>query len=248
MNYERTSNPVFRDKYFDVAVEDGCQMTVAGTVTKTSLLLMLTVLAAAFAWTRKYASFDDVLSKAVLFSMLAFGCSLFTCFKPLLAKYSAPLYAILEGLVLGSLSLIFEMKYHGVVIQAVALTFGVFSAMLFIYRTGLIKVNEKFAIGLFAATAGIAIVYIMSWLFSLFGGSGFKFLYGSSNFSIGFSVFVVIIAALNLVMDFDYIVKQSKAGVHKDMEWFASFGLMVTLIWLYMEILRLLVKLNERRR
>ncbi|MDR2735424.1 MAG: Bax inhibitor-1/YccA family protein [Puniceicoccales bacterium] len=247
MNYERTSNPVFQDKYFNAAAASEYQMTVSGTITKTSLLLMLTVLSAAFAWTRKYASLDDIISKAILFSVLALVCSLVTCFKPLIAKYTAPLYAVLEGLVLGSWSLLFEMKYHGIVIQATMFTFGVFGVMLFIYRTGIIKVNEKFAIGLFAATAGIAVVYLMSLLLRMFGVSGFQFLYSSSNFSIGFSVFVVIIAALNLVMDFDYIVKLSRSNVHRDMEWFAAFGLLVTLVWLYIEILRLLAKLSDRR-
>ncbi|MDR1458284.1 MAG: Bax inhibitor-1/YccA family protein, partial [Puniceicoccales bacterium] len=166
MNHRTTSNPIFRDKYFDITAENDCQMTVSGTVTRTSLLLMLAVLSAAFSWTRKYASLDDILSKIALFSMLGFGCCLFTCFKPLLAKYSAPLYAILEGLALGAISFLVEMEYHGdrIVIQAVALTFGVFSVMLFIYKTGIIKVNEKFTMVLFASTMGIAVVYLMSWV------------------------------------------------------------------------------------
>jgi uncharacterized YccA/Bax inhibitor family protein len=135
--------------------------------------------------------------------------------------------------------------YTGIVMRAVALTLAVFAAMLFFYRSGIIKVTQKFMMGVFAATAGIALVYVVSFIAGLFGAN-LGFLHGSSNFSIGFSLVVVGVAALNLVLDFSFIERASESGAPKYMEWYGAFGLMVTLIWLYLEILRLLSKLANR--
>jgi uncharacterized YccA/Bax inhibitor family protein len=170
---------------------------------------------------------------------------LVTVFRPQSSGISAPIYAVFEGLLLGGISAIFEMQYHGIVMRAVALTLAVFAAMLFLYRSGIIKVTEKFKMGIFAATAGIALVYLVSFIAGLFGAQ-LGFLYGNSNFSIGFSLVVVAIAALNLVLDFSFIETASEQGAPKYMEWYGAFGLMVTLIWLYLEILRLLSKLASR--
>ncbi|WP_218186236.1 Bax inhibitor-1/YccA family protein [Marinifilum fragile] len=135
--------------------------------------------------------------------------------------------------------------YPGIVMQAVGLTFGTLFAMLFAYKTGLIKVTQKFKAGIVAATGGIMLFYLVSWIMNMFGiGNGFY--YGSSLLSIGISLFVVVIAALNLVLDFDFIEKGAQSGAPKYMEWYGAFGLMVTLIWLYVELLRLLAKIANR--
>jgi len=247
MNYDQTSNPVLNGNAFQgerVATE---LMSVSGCIHKTALCLGLVFLSALFAWNTSYASGEDLVGKVLLFSVFSLVVALVTCFRPYIAKFTAPLYSLLQGLVLGSTSMLFERAYPGIAVQAVVLTFGVFAAMLAIYRTGLIQVSERFVTGVVAATAGIAIVYIANLLFVVFGGSGFSFMHSSSAFSIGFSLIVVAIAALNLVLDFDFVVRQSRRGAPKELEWYAAFGLMVTLIWLYMEVLRLLSKLRSRR-
>jgi len=148
-------------------------------------------------------------------------------------------------LLLGGISAVLEMQYSGIVMRAVALTLAVFMVMLFLYRSGVIKVTQKFAMGLFAATGGIALVYLVGFIGSFFGWQ-MPFLYGNSNISIGFSLVIVAIAALNLVLDFAFIERAAESGAPKYMEWYGAFGLMVTLIWLYMEILRLLAKVASR--
>ncbi|HSM47228.1 MAG TPA: Bax inhibitor-1/YccA family protein, partial [Draconibacterium sp.] len=142
-------------------------------------------------------------------------------------------------------SAVFESMYSGIVMRAVALTLAVFAAMLFFYRSGIIKVTKKFMLGVFAATAGIALVYLVSFIAGMFGAQ-LGFLHGNSNLSIGISVVVVVVAALNLVLDFNFIERSAEQGAPKYMEWYGAFGLMVTLIWLYLELLRLLSKLASR--
>ena len=157
-----------------------------------------------------------------------------------------PLYAVAEGLALGAISWIFEAKYPGIVVQAVFLTFGTLASLLLAYMSGLIKATENFKLGVVAATGGIAILYKISWVMSIFG-SGLSVIHSSSTYGILFSGFVVVIAALNLVLDFDFIEEGAEMGAPKYMEWYGAFGLLVTLIWLYLEILRLLAKLQDRR-
>ncbi len=154
---------------------------------------------------------------------------------------------MLEGLALGGISSIYAHEYTGIVQQAIFLTFGIFFTLLFAYKTKIIKATENFKLGVFAATGGIAIVYLASFVMSFFG-SGMSIMDSSNGswMSIGFSLFVVVIASLNLVMDFDFIEDASEKGVPKYMEWYGAFGLLVTLVWLYLEILRLLSKLNSR--
>jgi uncharacterized YccA/Bax inhibitor family protein len=175
-----------------------------------------------------------------------FIVALVTVFKKQWAGVTAPLYALLEGLVLGGISSLLEARYPGIVIQAVGLTFGTLFGLLFAYRSGLIKATENFKLGVVAATGGIALVYLATMLLGFFNIS-MPYIHESGLIGIGFSLFVVVIAALNLVLDFDFIENGAAQGAPKYMEWYAAFGLMVTLIWLYIEILRLLSKMRSRR-
>ena len=160
--------------------------------------------------------------------------------------YTVPIYAVLQGLMLGGISKYFEVSFPGIVNQAVFLTFGTLGALLLAYKSGVIKATENFKLGIFAATGGIAMLYLINIVMSFFG-SGIGFIHNNSTFGIIFSFGVVIIAALNLVLDFDFIEEGSERGAPKYMEWYGAFGLLVTLIWLYLEILRLLAKLQSRR-
>jgi uncharacterized YccA/Bax inhibitor family protein len=167
-----------------------------------------------------------------------------TIFKKEWSPVLAPAYALVEGLFLGALSAFFEARFPGIVIQAVMLTFGTLFALLFAYRSGLIKATENFKLGVAAATGGIFLIYVASFLLGLFGIK-VPYIHESGIIGIGFSLFVVVIAALNLVLDFDFIESGVEAGAPKYMEWFGAFGLMVTLVWLYVEFLRLLAKLRD---
>ncbi|MEJ6749163.1 MAG: Bax inhibitor-1/YccA family protein, partial [Flavobacteriales bacterium] len=176
-----------------------------------------------------------------------FILAIITIFKKEWSPITVPIYAVLEGLALGGISSIYAHEYTGIVQQAIFLTFGIFFTLLFAYKTKIIKATENFKLGVFAATGGIAIVYLASFVMSFFG-SGMSIMDSSNGswMSIGFSLFVVVIASLNLVMDFDFIEDAAEKGVPKYMEWYGAFGLLVTLVWLYLEILRLLSKLNSR--
>jgi len=241
----RTSNPVLSDKAFQkvarttVSQGDGQLMTVNGTVNKSLMLLALLVLTAAFSWSMPLPQF--ILGGAVGGLIVA----LITIFKKEWSPYTAPVYAILEGLCLGAISAIFEAEFAGIVFQAILLTIGVFATMLFIYKSGWIEVTQNFRMGIAAATGGIALIYIATLILGFFG-IHIPYIHESGLIGIGFSMFVVVIAALNLVLDFDFIEQGASHNLPKYMEWFAAFGLMVTLVWLYLEILRLLAKLNKR--
>ena len=254
MNLTKSSNPVFKENVFSRDYSSQSEvMTVNGTVNKTALMLLIVIAAAIFVWNKFFAAIQvnpEDGAAAVMPWVIGGGiggliAALVTAFRPKSAGISAPIYAVFEGLLLGGISAIFEAKFPGVVMRAVALTLAVFFAMLFLYRSGIIKVTKKLQMGIFAATAGIAVVYLVSFIGGFFGME-FSFLHGNSNFSIGFSLVVVAIAALNLVMDFSFIERATESGAPKYMEWYGAFGLMVTLIWLYLEILRLLSKLASR--
>ena len=179
-----------------------------------------------------------------------FVLALVIMFKKTTAPYLAPIYALLEGLALGGLSLTFEVKFPGIVLQAVGLTFAVFAALVFAYKSKLIHASENFKLGVAAATGGIAIFYLVGFVLSLFGVhavSSIHSVQNSSMLSIGISLVVVVVAALNLVMDFDFIENGERQKAPKFMEWYGAFGLIVTLIWLYLEMLRLLAKINGRK-
>ncbi len=220
-------------------------MTVRGTVNKTALALLLLFITASFVWNQATAGAPVGLwiGVGVIGGLIT---ALITVFKRTWAPITTPAYAALEGLALGGISAMFEAKYPGIVSQAVFLTFGTLGGLLLAYRSGLIKATENFKLGIVAATGGIFFVYMIGFILSLFG-SGIPLIHSSGTFGILFSVFVVVIAALNLVLDFDFIEEGAEQGAPKYMEWYAAFGLMVTLIWLYLEILRLLAKLQSRR-
>jgi uncharacterized YccA/Bax inhibitor family protein len=171
--------------------------------------------------------------------------ALVTVFKKEWARGTAPFYAALEGMFLGGLSAMVEAQFPGIVLQAVGLTFGTLFALLAVYKSGLIKVTENFRLGVAAATGGILLVYLVSWILGFFGMS-MPLLHSSGWMGIGFSLVIIVIAALNLVLDFDFIENAAERGAPKYVEWYAAFGLLVTLVWLYIEILRLLMKLRER--
>jgi uncharacterized YccA/Bax inhibitor family protein len=216
-----------------------------GAVNKTAILLCVLVLAASITW--KMVLTGE--SGAGIFiwggAIAGFIVAVVTIFKKNWAPFTAPLYAALKGLFIGGISAYFAALYEGIVMQAAGLTFGILFALLAAYKSGLIKATENFKLGICAATGGIALFYLMSIVLGLFGVN-MTFLHDSSPLSIGISVFIVIIASLNLVLDFDFIENGVEAGAPKYMEWFAAFGLMVTLIWLYIEILHLLAKLRGR--
>jgi len=244
----RTSNPALNERAFqgERAVL-GEAMTLQGTVNKTGVLLICAVATAAWTWNLFLHSHSpqSVMPLALLGGIGGLIVAMVTIFKKQRAGITAPIYALLEGLVLGSISAMLEVRFPGIAIQAVSLTFGTLVILLLAYRSGLIAVTEKFRLGVIAATGGIALFYIVEIVLGFFG-IHFTAVNGSGAIGIGFSVFVVIIAALNLVLDFDFIETGVRVGAPKYMEWYGAFGLMVTLIWLYFEILRLLSKIRSR--
>lgn len=241
----RTANPALNDNVFTVEGTYDNVMTLQGTVIKTAFLLMLTVAGAAFAWIQVGSNPQAAVLYLIGGSLVGFVLALVTIFYKTAAPYTSPFYALAEGLALGALSSIFEANYPGIVPQAVGLTFGTLATLLMAYSSGLIRATENFKLGVVAATGAICLVYLVSIVLNLFG-SGIPYIHGSGWIGIGFSLFVVVIAALNLVLDFDFIENGVESGAPKYMEWYAAFGLMVTLIWLYVEILRLLSKLRGR--
>jgi uncharacterized YccA/Bax inhibitor family protein len=245
----KTSNPALRGDMFRAqAGAFGAEtMTVSGTVNKAGILAICVVATAAWTWSR-FLNSPSPETVAPWMMIGAIGGLIFavvTIFKKEWAPVTAPVYALLEGLVLGSVSAILELRFPGIAMQAVGLTFGTLIALLLAYRSGLIRVTERFRLGVVAATGGIALFYLITFVLGFFG-VGFTSIYGSGLIGIGFSVVVVIVAALNLVLDFDLIESGARAGAPKYMEWYGAFALMVTLIWLYLEIIRLLTKLRSR--
>jgi len=245
----RTSNPTLNDSVFSGygrAISAGDAMTVQGTVNKAGVLLLLVLLSASWTWRMYYTAADSMGVWVLGGAIGGFIVALVTVFKKQWAGVTAPLYALLEGLVLGGISSFMEGRYPGIVIQAVGLTFGTLFGLLFAYRSGLIKATENFKLGVVAATGGIALVYIATMVLGMFN-IRMPYIHESGLIGIGFSLFVVVVAALNLVLDFNFIENGAAQGAPKFMEWYAAFGLMVTLIWLYIEILRLLSKMRNRR-
>lgn len=223
-------------------------MTLDGTVAKTGILLMLLLTTAVWMWGRVYGAWDPGSSTPWLIggAVGALVVAIATVVKKEWSPVTAPLYALLEGVVLGAISAMFERQFPGIVIQAVALTFGTLLCLLLAYRSGWIRATENFKLGVVAATGAIAVIYLVSFVMSFFG-TRIPYIHDSGIIGILFSLGVVTVAALNLVLDFDFIEKGASAGIPKYMEWYAAFGLMVTLVWLYLEILRLLSKLSSRR-
>jgi uncharacterized YccA/Bax inhibitor family protein len=248
----RSSNPALITNPFSGGfglVSESDAMTIRGTVNKTAVLLLLVVLPAAWVWKQFYLAGQNPAAVQGWMLVGLFGgfiLSLVTIFKKNWAPISAPLYAVMQGLFLGGISGTFEKSYPGIVMQAVSLSMATLLVMLVAYQAGWIRPSERFRWGIVAATGAIALVYFASIILGFFNIQ-IPIVTGSSLFSILFSFFVVGIAALNFILDFDFIEQGSRGGVPKYMEWYGAFALMVTLIWLYIEILRLLAKINERR-
>ncbi|WP_313458552.1 Bax inhibitor-1/YccA family protein [Stenotrophomonas sp.] len=251
----RSGNPALSESTFldlssgAVVARPDQAMTLNGTVNKTGILLLLTVLTAAFAWSQTVGIDGQINPAAKLYAIGgAVGgliLALVTVFKKEWSPVTAPAYALVEGFFLGAISAIFEMRFPGIVFQAVLLTFGTLFALLFAYRSGIIKATENFKLGVVAATGGIALLYLASFVLGFFN-INVPVIHEASWLGIAFSLFVVVVAALNLVLDFDFIESGVEAGAPKYMEWYGAFGLMVTLVWLYVEFLRLLSKIQQR--
>lgn len=247
----KSSNPALLSNVFSgfgLVSEDNV-MTIRGTVNKTLILLMLVALPAAWIW-RSFLIAGNNPAAIQTWMMVGliggFIVSLVTIFKKEWAPISAPAYAVFEGLFLGGISAIFNQAYPGIVAQAVSLSIATLLVMLVAYQAGWIQATDRFKLGVVAATGGIALVYLVSMVLGFFGVN-VSFVTGSGLMSILFSVFVVVIAALNFVIDFDFIDQGARRGVPKYMEWYGAFALMITLVWLYIEILRLLAKINDRK-
>ena len=222
-------------------------MTVPGTVVKTGLLVVILLLAAAYTWSQAAAGPTTLVYGLLIAGMIGgFITALVTIFIPKVSPFTAPVYAALQGLFLGAISAAFEASYPGLVIQAVGLSVGVLAVMLFIYGTGIVRVTAKFRIGVIAATGGIFLVYLVDIILSLFG-IRIPFIHETGPVGIGFSLVVVVIAALNLLLDFDFIERGVRQQAPKYMEWYGGFSLLVTLVWMYLEILRLLAKIRGSR-
>ncbi len=238
----RSGNPVLNKSTFLSSDVQSEKMTINGTVNKTLISLILLI-------TSGYYCFTSI-SPIIIIGGAIGGLivAIITIFKKEWAPITVPIYALLEGCFLGGISYFYNTMYEGIVSNAIFLTIGILLSLLFAYKSGWIKPTENFKLGLVAATGGIFIVYLVNFVMSFFGSQmGIMDINNSSMFSIGFSLFVVVIASLNLVLDFDFIEEGAEKGAPKYMEWYGAFGLLVTLIWLYLEILRLLAKLNSRR-
>ena len=243
----RSGNPALSADTFSraPAMPGTDAMTLGGTVNKTALSLFILLISASYIWNRGPA--DPALPLWIVGGVIGgLIVAIATVFKKTWAPITTPLYAAFEGVALGGISVIFEARYPGIVSQAVFLTFGTLGALLLAYRSGLVKATENFKLGVVAATGGIALLYLISFVLGFFGVS-VPLIHSSGTWGILFSLFVVVIAALNLVLDFDFIETGVERGAPKYMEWYGAFGLLVTLVWLYLEILRLLAKMQSRR-
>jgi uncharacterized YccA/Bax inhibitor family protein len=242
----RTANPALGSSTFDQPqAAFGDTMTVSGTVNKAGILVILAVATSALSWRIFSTAPENILPLLAIGGIGGFIVALLTVFKKTWAPATAPLYALLEGLVLGSASAMLEVRFPGIAMQAVGLTLGTLIALLLAYRSGLIRATENFKLGVVAATGGIALFYLLQFVLGFFGIQ-FHTVNSSGTIGIVFSLFVVAIAALNLVLDFDLIENGARMNAPRYMEWYGAFALMITLIWLYFEMLRLLTKLRSR--
>lgn len=239
----RSGNPALQASTFKKHLTSSVEgkMTLSGTVNKTGISLLLVIISAGYTWGN-----PGMHIMMIPAGIVGFILALATVFKPTIGHITVPAYAVAQGILLGVISMYFNAMYPGIVVQAVFLTFGTLGALLLAYKSGLIAATENFKLGIAAATGGIAILYLINFIMGFFG-SGIGIISSNNNMGILFSGFVVVIAALNLVLDFDFIEEGAEMGAPKYMEWYGAFGLLVTLIWLYLEILRLLAKLQSRR-
>jgi len=251
MNLFKSGNPTLSEKSFEqtLSQSQGDTMTVRGTMNKFGFLMLMVMAGAFFAW--NWFNAGKNIGSLMLFGALGgFGVALMIIFKKQWSGYLAPAYAILEGLFVGAISayfnFLFQEKYPDIIMHAVLITFGVAAGMYLLYSLQLIRVTQKLRSVVMIATAGIAIFYLLTWILSFFDVQ-FAFLSSGSTFGIVFSLAVIAVASLNLLLDYDMIEQGAAMGAPKYMEWYGAFGLLVTLVWLYLEILRLLAKLNSRK-
>lgn len=238
-----SGNPALNDNTFQsLARRSGPPMTLSGTINKSALMLLLVALGTTFTWNLSGPLAGPLMIGGAIGGFIV---ALVTIFKKEWAPITAPIYSLLQGLFLGGVSAAYNAQFQGIVLQAIMLTFGVFAAMLALYQTRIIRVTERLRAVIFTATAGVALFYVVAMVLRLFGIQ-VPLIHDTGVLGIGFSVVVVGIAAFNLLLDFDSIEKGVQAGAPRFMEWYCAFGLMVTLIWLYLEILRLLSKLQRR--
>jgi uncharacterized YccA/Bax inhibitor family protein len=239
----KSGNPALSDKTFQGLPRSDVPMTMAGTINKTAMLLALLLIGAGWVWNLFFSSDqpDAVVPYLWVGILGGFVVAMVTILRKEVSPYTAPIYAVLEGLALGGISAIYEKRFPGIALQAVGLTIGTLFCMLALYRFQIIKVTENFKMGVVAATGGIAVLYLVD-LVLMFFGHPISMIHEGGVVGVGFSLIVVGIAALNLVMDFDFIYQGVSHKSPKYMEWYAAFGLVVTLVWLYLEILRLLGK------
>jgi uncharacterized YccA/Bax inhibitor family protein len=242
----RSGNPVLTDSTFDVIQRGSWRpMTLSGVINRSILLLLLVAGTSAGVWSYS-SSHPSVIYPMVMIGALGgFVVAMVTSFKKEWSPVTSPVYAVLEGLFIGGISLVMEQRFPGLVLQAVMLTFGVMFALLAAYQSRIIRPSQTFKSVIVGATFGIVVVYLISMAMQLFFHTEIPLINGSGPMGIAFSLVVVGIAALNLVLDFDFIENGVAAGAPKWMEWYAAFGLTVTLVWLYIEILRLLSKMRR---
>ena len=241
-----TNNPVLSEKTFSNLRSYGPVMTLDGAVFKSGLLLLIACVTAAITWVGCLG--NPALATPMMLggALGGFVVALVLTFKQSWAPVLAPVYAVLEGCLLGSISLLYNQRYPGIAFNAAVLTLGTLGGMLLLYRLRIVQATEKFKLGMFAALVAIMVLYLVSFVAGLFG-KPVTFLHDSSPLSIGISLVIVAVAALCLVLDFDLIENAAKQGAPSYMEWYCGFSLLVTIVWLYLEILRLLSKLNSRR-
>lgn len=243
----RTSNPAISKSLFQKAQAKDLpgKMTINGTINKTLIMTLLIFATGSFAWKAAMSGAPWISGAIIGSAIIGFIIAIVTVFKPAIAHITAPLYALAEGIVLGAISALYNNLYEGIVVQAILLTVAVLLLMLLLYRTGVLRATPAFRKGVFLATGAIAVVYLFHFIFSIFGGSGIGMIHDAGALGIGFSLVVVGIAAFNLIIDFDNIAEGEKQEAPKRYEWYGAFALMVTLIWLYLEMLRLLSKFRR---
>jgi uncharacterized YccA/Bax inhibitor family protein len=242
----RTANPALNDKSFRMSVQSGQTMTIQGTVNRTFIMLVALVAAAAYTWQLYFnganAQVQVLLMTGVIGGLIV---ALITIFVPKAAPFTAIPYALLEGLVIGGVSAMYESYYSGITLQAATLTFATLFTLLFAYKTRLIKVTKNFRLGVMAATGAIFLVYLASFILGFFG-IPVPYLHENGPVGILISLAIVVVAALNLVLDFDFIESGARRNAPKYLEWYGAFGLTVTLVWLYLEMIRLIAKIRSR--
>jgi uncharacterized YccA/Bax inhibitor family protein len=242
----KTSNPALNEKTFEGRLATAEPMTLQGTVNKAGFLLFCVSATAAWTWWLSNSESPEAALPWMLAGVFGgFIMAMVTIFKKEWSPITAPIYALLEGLALGGLSAFLERTYHGIAINALGLTMGVTLVMLVLYTSGALRATPKFTIGVVTATGGIVLVYVVDMVLRIFGRQ-VPLLNSSGPWGIGISVLIVIVAALNLILDFDFVETGVHAGAPKYMEWYGAFGIMVTLVWMYLEILRLLAKMRRR--